>query len=74
MEEAVGKLWHRWITRAAQIEHPDKRVELKQIQKKIALYFHAFGGDPALAIKPASRQQWLARRSLLEKIAGLEWQ
>ena len=35
MEEAVGKLWHRWITRAAQIEHPDKRVELKQIQQRL---------------------------------------
>ncbi|MBA56798.1 MAG: nitric oxide reductase [Pseudomonadales bacterium] len=74
MEEAVGKLWHRWITRAAQTEYDDARVELKSIRKKLALYFHAFGGQPGLAIKPASREQWQARRSLLEKIAGVEWQ
>lgn len=74
MEEAVGKLWHRWVTRAAQVEHEDARVELKSVQKNIALYFHAFGGKPGLAIKPASREQWQARRTLLEKIAGKEWQ
>lgn len=74
MEEAVGKLWHRWITRAAQTEYLDARVELKSVQKKIALYFHAFGGNPGLSIKPASREQWHARRTLLEKIAGWEWQ
>ena len=74
MEEAVGKLWHRWITRTAQVEHAAARVELKHIQKRLALYFHAFGGNPALAIKPASREQWQARRSFMEKVAGLEWQ
>jgi len=74
MEEAVGKLWHRWISRAAQVEYPNSRVELKSVQKKLALYFHAFGGKPGLAIKPGSKEQWQARRTLLEKIAGREWQ
>ena len=72
MEEAVGKLWHNWITRAAQTEFPDARVELGGIQKKIALWFHAFGGDPALAIKAATREQWQARRSWLARVAGVE--
>lgn len=73
MEEAVGKLWHNWITRAAQTEYPDARVELASIQKKISLWFHAFGGDPGLTIKAATREQWQAKRSLLARIAGLEW-
>ena len=74
MEEAVGKVWHNWITRAAQTEYPEARVELASIQKKISLWFHAFGGDPGLIIKAATRQQWHARRNLLAKIAGMEWQ
>lgn len=74
MEEAVGKLWHRWITRAAQPDYPEARVELKQVQKQLGLFFRAFGGTPALAIQAATREQWRARRSLLERIAGREWQ
>lgn len=74
MEEAVGKIWHRWITRAAHPEYEEARVELKSVQKKVALYFHAFGGEPALTIKAASREEWRAKRSLLAKIAGQEWQ
>lgn len=73
MEEAVGKIWHNWITRAAQTEYLAARVELAAIQKKIALWFHAFGGDPGLSIKAATREQWSARRRLLARIAGVSW-
>lgn len=72
MEEAFGKLWHKWITQAAEQEYPAARVELAGLQKKLALWFHAFGGLPVLAIKAASREQWQAQRSLLARIAGRE--
>lgn len=71
MEETVGKLWHTWITRAAQTGYPAARVELASLQKKIALWFHAFGGDPLLSIKAASREHWQAHRNLLARIAGV---
>lgn len=74
MEEAVGKLWHKWITQASGTEFPDARVALPDVQKKIALWFHSFGGAPVLTIKAASREQWQARRSWLARIAGVEWQ
>lgn len=74
MEEAVGKLWHKWITQAATQEYPEARVALADIQKKVALWFHAFGGDPGLTIKAATREQWQARRNWLARVAGLEWQ
>jgi nitric oxide reductase NorD protein len=73
MEEAVGKLWHRWITRASSRDYPEARVELATIRRAIALWFHAFGGDPGLNIKAATREQWQARRSWLARIAGQEW-
>src|SRR5690606_31068421 len=74
VEEAVGKLWHKWITQAATQEYPEARVALADIQKKVALWFHAFGGDPGLTIKAATREQWQARRNWLARVAGLEWQ
>lgn len=74
MEEAVGKLWHKWVTRLSVQEYGDARVELPDVQKKLALWFHAFGGAPALTIKAASREQWQAHRRLLARVAGVEWQ
>lgn len=74
MEEAVGKLWHKWITQAASQEYPAARVMLGDVQKKVALWFHAFGGDPGLTIKAATREQWHARRNWLARVAGVEWQ
>ena len=72
MEEAVGKLWHKWITRAAVAEYPAARVTLADNQKRLALWFHAFGGDPGLAIKAATREQWQARRSWVARVAGVD--
>lgn len=74
MEEAVGKLWHKWITQAATQEYPAARVTLVDVQKKVALWFHAFGGDTGLSIKAATREQWHARRHWLARVAGVEWQ
>lgn len=74
MEEAVGKLWHKWVTRAAAAEYPAARVTLDDNQKRIALWFHAFGGDPGLSIKAATREHWQARRRWLARVAGAQLQ
>ena len=49
MEERVGALWHRLITRAAQRGYPEAAVALTDIEKTAGLLFRAFGGDAALA-------------------------
>ena len=41
MEEWVGKVWHRWITRAAGGHHPQAAVELKALARSLAIYFRA---------------------------------
>ena len=74
MEEAVGKLWHSWITRAAQRDFPEHKVKLEDIHRTISLYFHAFGGNPELTIKAATNENWQAKRSFTERIAGKYWQ
>lgn len=68
MEEWVGKLWHRWVTRAAGGHHPAAGVELKTLARPLAIYFRALGGDPGLRVaaatddRQAHRRHWLARR------------
>lgn len=70
MEEWVGKLWHRWVTRAASSEFPQAAVELKAMQRPLAIYFRALGGDPGLRLAAATNEAHGARRSWLARVAG----
>jgi nitric oxide reductase NorD protein len=71
MEEQVGALWHRLITRAAQRHYPDAAVTLAEIEKTAGLLFRAFGGDPGLRVASAVATRHGARRRWLARIAGL---
>jgi len=71
MEEHVGALWHRFITRAAQRHYPDAAVTLAEIEKTAGLLFRAFGGDPGLRVAPAAAIRHGARRRWLARVAGV---
>ncbi|MDY0047636.1 MAG: VWA domain-containing protein [Thauera propionica] len=70
MEEVVGKLWHRFITRAAGGHYPEAVVKLKEIERMTGVFFRALGGDPGLRVAAATADVHGARRSLLSRIAG----
>ena len=48
MEETVGLLWHRLITRAAGGHFPKAAVKLKEIEKVAGVFFRALGGDSGI--------------------------
>ena len=70
MEEVVGKLWHRLITRAAGGHYPQAAVKLKEVERTAGVFFRALGGDPGLRVAAATADAHGARRSLLSRIAG----
>jgi nitric oxide reductase NorD protein len=70
MEEQVGELWHKLITRVADNQYPASAVFLHDIQKAIGIYFRALGGDGGLQIETADATENRSRRSLLQRIAG----
>ena len=70
MEEFIGGLWHKFVTRAAQQEHPEAAVRLADIEKTAGVLFRAFGGEPGLRVAAASSTRHGARRRLLQRIAG----
>ena len=70
MEEFVGKLWDRWITRTAVGNHPEAVVKLKEIERTAGVFFRAMGGDPGLRVAAATNDEHGARRGLLKRIAG----
>ncbi len=71
MEETVGKIWHRWISRAAERRYPEAAVRLKQIERTAGVFFRALGGDPGLRVAAATDDLHGARRGLLARIAGV---
>lgn len=70
MEEHVGALWHRLITRMAQTRHPQAAVTLEQVSRTAGILFRALGGDGGLQVQAAHATEHGARRSLLHRIAG----
>ena len=71
MEERVGALWHRFVTRAAQRHDSKVAVALADIEKTAGLLFRAFGGDPGLRVTSAITVRHGARRGWLARIAGV---
>ena len=70
MEEKVGELWHKFITRLADQRHLAAAINLADEKKSIATFFRALGGDGALQVEAVDSTAINRRRSWLQKIAG----
>lgn len=70
MEEAVGKIWHRFISRAADSGYPEAAVTLEEVATTVGVLFRALGGDGALQVKAAEATPINTRRNWLQRIAG----
>ncbi|WHS57877.1 nitric oxide reductase activation protein NorD [Pseudomonas sp. G2-4] len=70
LEEWVGSVWHRFITRRASVDFPEARVELIARQRSLQVLFHATGGSRQLGVEAVSDRELLLRRNLLQQIAG----
>ncbi len=70
MEEFVGKLWHKLISRAASREHHDAAVTLDEMRTTVGVMFRALGGDGGLRVEAATATDHGARRRWLQHIAG----
>ena len=80
MEEWIGGLWHKYITRKANPEFDDECVYFDQVSKSVAMVFRALGGDVVKRVEAATGREYLTRKSFLQKISGdnqlvsLAWQ
>ena len=72
MEQFVGTLWHRLVTRAADSGHGAATVRLEAIAKPAGILFRALGGDCGLALKVSQATENAGRRNWLQRLAGSE--
>jgi nitric oxide reductase NorD protein len=71
MEEFVGGLWDKLITRTAYRGFPKARVDLKEMERIAPIFFRALGGDAGLNIRAGTSTAHGAQRSWLERVAGI---
>ncbi len=70
MEEQVGLLWHRLVTRLARTGHPGAAVVLGEVDRSASVLFRALGGDAALRLAAIDDNVRGGRRGLLQRLAG----
>ena len=68
MEEQVGQLWDRLITRAASRRYPAAAVRLEDVSRTAGVLFRALGGDGGLRVEAANATGHGARRTWLQRI------
>ncbi len=80
MEEHVGQVWDKLITRFADISSPQAVVYLSEVAKPLGIFYRALGGDHGLRIVESTSTQHYARRNWKHRLAGtgkyteLSWQ
>lgn len=79
MEEAVGKLWHRAITRIATRRYPKAAASLNTLAGSLGLLYRACNGEwgreliSTTATRHHGRRGWLARLAGVGTHAELAW-
>ncbi len=69
MEEHVGSLWHKIITRLADNNYPQAQVELDDIKQTLGIFYRALGGDKALSLVKAEGSEYQSHRNIIKRIA-----
>jgi nitric oxide reductase NorD protein len=70
VEEQVGELWHRLVTRLADTHYPKAAVELGEVERSVGVMFRALGGDGGLQVTSTDQIENRARRGWLQRLAG----
>lgn len=70
VEEWVGSVWHRFITRRADPDFPEARVELESMRRPLSVLFRAMGGASGIGVEAANARDLMLRRNLLQQVAG----
>jgi nitric oxide reductase NorD protein len=70
VEEQVGEIWHRLVTRLADKSYPQAAVTLGQVERTVGVMFRALGGDGGLQISNSEQIENRAKRSWLQRLAG----
>ncbi|MDX1692442.1 MAG: VWA domain-containing protein [Ketobacteraceae bacterium] len=70
MEEYIGSVWHKLITRQASLEYPEASIKLADIGPELSIYFRALGGEAGKLVEPSAHRFTPGYQRLVDKLAG----
>ncbi len=71
LEELVGSKWHHFITQKAGKHYPEAIVYLSDVRHTAGIFFRALGGEGGLNVESATDSEVHAKRTILQRIAGI---
>ncbi len=71
MEDRVGLVWHKLITKYTQPNYPESVIYLEGIDKVLSIFFRGVGGHKSKSIKSINLKEYQGKRKLIQKIAGV---
>lgn len=80
MEEHIGKVWHRFLSKKTNAAYESERVFFAEKSRALTLFYHLLGGDKGKALQITDKRPITTVRSLLQKVSGegrnffLAWQ
>lgn len=80
MEEHIGKVWDKYISKKATKSYDEQIVYFQDLKKSLKIFYHLLGGDKAKDILITDKRPIFKHRTLIEKISGagknffLPWQ
>lgn len=80
MEEHIGKVWHKYISKKAIKSYDEQKVYFQDLKKSLKIFYHLLGGDKAKDILITDKRPIFKQRTLIEKVSGagksffLPWQ
>jgi len=70
MEEVIGKLWDKWLTKQVSTDYPDSKIKLADIQAQLQVFYRSLGGVNTKTIEPCEPRHITIKRSVMQKVAG----
>ena len=71
MEEFIGKVWDRYLTKKTSKLHEEARVNFADLSKSLHLFYHLMGGQKGKDLQVTDKRHLNSTRTLLEKISFL---
>jgi len=70
VEEYIGGLWHRLVSRQADTDWTDAEVALAPLIPRLGPYYRALGGCPGVGLEAAAPRSLDTRRNFVQRLAG----
>lgn len=71
MEEHIGKIWHKYISKKAIKNYDEQKVYFQDLKKSLKIFYHLLGGDKAKDILITDKRPIFKQRTLIEKVSGV---